>query len=70
MSSPIGTVSVDNKEHGSVPKVDNSLHCPVFEQIFNQPGDLKRHKHLAGRFLPIEEPFNVYIVRMSAMAPQ
>ena len=47
MSTPMGTVSVDNEEHDCVPTVDNSLHCPECEQTFNWSGDLNRHKCLA-----------------------
>ena len=44
MSAPIGTVSVDNEEHGSAPTVNNGVHCLVCEQTFGWFGDLKRHK--------------------------
>ena len=48
MSTPMGTVSVDNVEHGSVLTVDNdSVYCPACEQTFNQPGDLNKDKSLA-----------------------
>ena len=46
MSTPMRIVSVDNEEHSSVLTVDNSVHCPEFEQTFNQPGNLNRLKYL------------------------
>ena len=39
MSTPMGTVSVDNEEHVSVLTVDNSVHCPECEQTFIWPAD-------------------------------
>ena len=48
-------VSVDNEVHDSVSKVDNRVYCAVCERNFSQIGDLKRHKCLAERSLPVEE---------------
>ena len=50
-----GAVSVDNEEHDSVSTVDNCVYCAVCEHTFSRPGDLKRHKCLTERSLPIEE---------------
>ena len=48
-------VSVDNEVHDSVLTVDNRVYCAVCERTFSQIGDLKRHKCLAERSLPVEE---------------
>ena len=41
-------------EHAPIPAVENRIQCSICERSFSQSSDLKRHKCLAERSLPIE----------------